>query len=117
VSGTNVTFVVSFLMEVLIFFLPRRKVTPFAILGIILYLFVVGFDAPLVRVAIITFLTFWMVEGVRLTSAWRVLLLTAGLMLIIVPDWITDIGFIPSFVSTASIMLFDKNRKLSETSF
>jgi competence protein ComEC len=107
-SGTNVTFVVSFLMGVLTYFLPRRKAILFAILGIILYLFISGFDAPLVRAAIMAFLTFWAVESGRIISGWRILFLTAGLMLVIQPDWVIDIGFILSFASTASMMLFNK---------
>src|SRR5688572_8036350 len=48
-SGTNVTFFVSFLMGVLTIFVSRRKAIPFAIVGVVLYLFLSGFDAPLVR--------------------------------------------------------------------
>lgn len=107
-SGTNVTFVVSFLMGVLTFFLPRRKAIFFVILGIILYLFVSGFDAPLVRAAIMAFLAFLAVETGRLVNAWRILFLTAGVMLVIQPDWFTDVGFALSFVSTASLLLFER---------
>jgi competence protein ComEC len=107
-SGTNVTFVVSFLMGVLTLILPRKKAILFVIVGIILYLFLSGFDAPLVRAAIMAVLTFWAVETGRLVDAWRVLLLTGGIMLIIQPDWLGDIGFALSFVSTASIMLLEK---------
>jgi competence protein ComEC len=45
----------------------------------------------------------------RLVSIWRIFFLTAGLMLIYNPDWVNDIGFILSFVSTASLMLFEKH--------
>jgi competence protein ComEC len=107
-SGTNVTFVVSFLMGVLTFFLSRKKAIFFALLGIILYLFMSGFDAPLVRAAIMAFLAFWAQATGRLINAWRILFLTAGVMFAIQPDWIADIGFWLSFVSSASIMLFDK---------
>src|SRR4030066_652587 len=107
-SGTNVTFVVSFLMGVLTFFLPRKKAILFVIFGIILYLFISGFEAPLIRAAIMALLTFSAVEAGRLVTAWRVLFLTAAVMLIIQPDWVGDIGFALSFVSTASIMLFEK---------
>jgi len=47
-------------------------------------------------------------ETGRLVSKWRILLIAAGVMLIIQPDWITDIGFILSFIALASIMLFAK---------
>ncbi len=107
-SGTNVTFVVSFLMMFLTYLLPRRKAIPFVILGIILYLFLSGFDAPLVRAAIMALLAFWSEGSGRMVGSWRNLFLTVGVMLVIQPDWITDIGFALTFVSSASIMLFEK---------
>jgi competence protein ComEC len=107
-SGTNVTFVVSFLMGVLTLFLPRRKAILFVILGIILYLFLSGFDAPLVRAAIMSSFIFLGQETGRLVSTWRIFFLTAGIMLLYNPDWALDIGFVLSFVSTGSLMLFEK---------
>ena len=107
-SGTNITFVVSFIFGLLTIWLPRRKAIPFVLLSIILYLYISGFDAPLVRAAIMSLFTFWSQVSGRITTGWRNLLLTAGLMLVIEPLWITDIGFLLSFVSTASIMLFNK---------
>lgn len=107
-SGTNVTFVVSFLLGISSYFLPRRKAIPFVILGITLYLFLSGFDAPLVRAAVMALLAFGAIGAGRLVSTWRILFITAALMLIIQPDWATDLGFALSFVSTASIMLFEK---------
>jgi competence protein ComEC len=107
-SGTNVTFVVSFLMGVLTLFLSRKKAIIFAIVGIVLYLFISGFDAPLVRAAIMATIVFTAQATGRLVSTWRVLFLTAAIMLIIKPDWLVDLGFILSFVSTASLMFFEK---------
>jgi competence protein ComEC len=107
-SGTNVTFVVSFLMGVLTLVLPRRKAIAFVILGIILYLFISGFDAPLIRAAVMASILFLGQETGRLINAWRVLIMTGALMLIYNPDWLIDIGFILSFVSTMSLMLFEK---------
>lgn len=106
-SGTNVTFVTSFLIVFLSVFLPRKKMIPFAVLGIIMYLFISGFEAPLVRAAIMSGLTFLSQETGRVVTSWKVLTLTALSMLVIRPDWIADIGFILSFVSTASLMLFE----------
>lgn len=107
-SGTNITFVVSFLMGVVTLVLSRKKAIVFVIVGIILYLFISGFDAPLVRAAIMASILFLSQETGRLVSAWRILILTAALMLVYNPDWILDIGFILSFVSTMSLMLFEK---------
>jgi competence protein ComEC len=107
-SGTNVTFVVSFLMGIFTLALPRRKAIGFVIIGVIMYLFVSGFDAPLIRAAVMALLAFTAQETGRLINAWRVLILTGAFMLIYNPDWLIDIGFILSFASTASIMLFQK---------
>ena len=107
-SGTNITFVVSFIFGVTAFYLPRGKSILIVILSIVLYLFLSGFEAPLIRAAIMAFVTFWSQTEGRLVSARRNLFLTAGIMLIVEPDWINDLGFILSFVSTASIMVFGK---------
>lgn len=107
-SGTNVTFVVSFIFAVFAIFMTRRKSILFVILSILLYLLLSGFEAPLIRAAIMAIATFWAESSGRIVNAWRVLMLTAGIMLVIEPSWITDTGFILSFVSTASIMVFEK---------
>ncbi|EKE12791.1 MAG: hypothetical protein ACD_13C00142G0018 [uncultured bacterium] len=107
-SGTNVTFVISFIFGVTNIFLSRKKAKPIVILSIILYLFLSGFEAPLIRAAIMAFLAFWAESSGRLLSAWRNLFFAAGIMLAVEPSWIGDIGFILSFVSTASIMVFEK---------
>lgn len=107
-SGTNVTFVIAFVFGITNYFFSRRKSIPIVILSIVLYLFISGFQAPLIRASIMACLAFW-AQGVgRLSNTWRIFILTAGIMLIINPKWITDIGFILSFVSTGSIMLFEK---------
>lgn len=107
-SGTNVTFVVSFVFGLTTFFLPRKKAIPLIIVSIILYLFVSGLEAPLIRAAVMAVAAFWAQGTGRVTNTWRNLLLAAGVMLVIVPSWISDLGFILSFVSTASIMLFER---------
>lgn len=107
-SGTNVTFVVSFWSSLLFLFLPRKKAIPLVILGVLLYLFVSGFEAPLVRAFIMSGVLFGGQEIGRIISPWRVLLLTAGIMLICQPEWLNDVGFALSFASTASIMAFQK---------
>ncbi len=107
-SGTNVTFVISFLMGILTLILPRKKSIAFVILGSILYLFIAGFDAPLIRATLMAIIVFSVQESGRLVSTWRILFLTACAMLIFKPEWLFDIGFILSFVATASLMLFEK---------
>lgn len=107
-SGTNITFVVSFLFSLFSKYLERRKVIYFCILGIILYLFVSGFEAPLIRASIMVLTLFLVQNSGRVVNTLRILFLTGGLMLIINPFWIIDLGFILSFVSTFSLIVFSK---------
>lgn len=107
-SGTNVTFVIAFVFGITNYFFPRRKSIPIVILSIVLYLFMSGFQAPLIRASIMACITFWAQSLGRLSNTWRILVLTAGIMLLVNPNWTTDIGFILSFVSTGSIILFEK---------
>ncbi|MBU0572409.1 ComEC/Rec2 family competence protein [Patescibacteria group bacterium] len=110
-SGMNVTLVASFLIGILIILLPRRKAIPLALVGVWIYSLLSGFDAPIVRAAIMGSVAFTAQAFGRLQAASRALFLSAGLMIIVKPDWITDLGFILSFVATASLMLFE--RKIS----
>lgn len=107
-SGMNVTLVASFLMSTLLIFLSRRKAIPAAIGGVWLYTVISGLDAPLVRAAIMGSLAFSAQELGKVANAWRILVFSALIMLIIRPDWIDDLGFILSFVATASLMLFER---------
>ena len=78
-SGMNVTFVAGFLISLLTVFLSRKKALIFTILGIWFYVALSGFEAPLIR---------------------------AGIMATFAFLWLSDTGFILSYVSTASLMLF-----------
>ncbi len=107
-SGMNVTFVAGFLIGALTLILKRNFAIPFVILGIFVYVLLSGFDAPIVRAAIMGSIVFLAQETGRLSTAWNALLTSGIIMLIIVPSWIFDLGFILSFVATASLMLFQK---------
>ncbi|OGM77180.1 hypothetical protein A2210_00725 [Candidatus Woesebacteria bacterium RIFOXYA1_FULL_40_18] len=107
-SGMNVTFVAGFLMSVLVLFLKRKIAIPVALAGIWFYSALSGFDAPIVRAAIMGSVAFSAQELGRLLNAYKALFLTGLIMLIIVPQWLTDIGFILSFVATLSLMVFEK---------
>lgn len=107
-SGTNISFVVSFLTSVLILFFPRKKTIYIVILGILLYLFIAGFDPPLIRAAIMSGSLLLGQESGRLSSTWRIYFLTVLGMLLYNPTWLSDIGFILSFVATAGLLLFEK---------
>lgn len=114
-SGMNVTLVAGFLVNFLIIFMSRRKAVPLALVGIWVYALLSGFDAPIVRAAIMGSIGFSAQALGRLNDAWKGLFVSGLGMLIIRPDWMGDIGFILSFVATASLMLFQRRvyRKIS----
>lgn len=111
-SGTNISFTVAFLMAVLTVFMPRKKAILFVILGCILYLFLSGFEAPLIRAVIMSSFLFLGQESGRMVNTWRIYFFTMAAMLIYKPEWIWDVGFILSFAATASLMLFEKRVRL-----
>ncbi|MBU0569858.1 ComEC/Rec2 family competence protein, partial [Patescibacteria group bacterium] len=96
-SGMNVTLVAGFLMSALILFIPRRRAIPLALVGIWSYAILSGFDAPIIRAAVMGSIAFGAQEIGRLYFAWRALVLSALAMLLLKPEWIIDLGFILSF--------------------
>lgn len=107
-SGMNVTLIAKFLITSLILFISRKKALLLAFFGVWTYAFLSGFDAPIIRAAIMGSLTFGAQELGRLYYAWRALLVSALAMLFIKPEWILDLGFLLSFTATASLMLFER---------
>jgi len=107
-SGMNVTFVAGFLMSILLIFLSRKKAILFTLLGIWIYAFISGFEAPIVRSTIMFSIALIAQLFGRLSFSTNALFLSAILMLIIKPIWIYDLGFILSFTATGSLMLFTK---------
>lgn len=107
-SGTNVTMTASFLISVLTIFLKRRTAIWLTAVGIFGYVVISGFDAPIVRAGIMGSVLLLGQSGGKVVNTWRILVYSAILMLLIKPIWITDLGFILSFVATTSILLFQK---------
>ncbi|OGM15213.1 hypothetical protein A2985_03515 [Candidatus Woesebacteria bacterium RIFCSPLOWO2_01_FULL_43_11] len=112
-SGMNVTLVAGFLLSSLTLVLTRKRAIPLAIAGIWFYALLSGFDAPVIRAAIMGSMAFVAQKVGRISFAWRGLILSALVMLIVNPSWVKDIGFILSFLATASILTFEP--KLEKT--
>lgn len=106
-SGMNVTFVASFLMILLINIIDRKKAIVIALSGVWIYVVLSGFDAPLVRAAVMGSIAFGAQALGKLSTAVRALFLSAILMLIINPLWVSDLGFTLSFIATLSLILFE----------
>lgn len=113
-SGTNVTLTASFLLGISTYFFRRRTAIILALIGISGYVFLSGLDAPIVRAAIMGGLTFIAQLKGKVATGFRTLIITSYIMLFIRPLWITDLGFILSFVATLSLMIFQNkvNEKL-----
>jgi competence protein ComEC len=106
-SGMNVTLVGGFLINLWVNLVPRKKAIIFALIGVWIYIFIAGFEAPLVRAGIMGSLAFSAQALGRVYQAMRALVLSALLMLVAVPGWLFDLGFVLSFVATGSILLFN----------
>ena len=112
-SGMNVTLVAGFLMGILVGILERKKAILAALAGVWVYALLAGFEAPIIRAAVMGSVAFSAQAFGKLSSASRALLISAAIMLLIYPFWIYDLGFILSFVATASLILFEaKVRRL-----
>jgi competence protein ComEC len=106
-SGTNVSLVASFLINSFTLFVKRKKAIFLTTLGIIFYVVLSGFDAPIVRAAIMAGLAFAAQLKGRLNQGLRTLFITAIVMLFISPSWVNDLGFLLSFVSTLCLIVFE----------
>jgi competence protein ComEC len=107
-SGTNVTFVAGFLISVFTLFFSRRRSVILTIIAVWIYTVISGLDSPIIRAAIMATVAFGAQALGKLALAWKTLILTVYLMLMYNPAYAGDIGFIMTFVSVISLMLFQK---------
>lgn len=107
-SGTNVTMFSGFMIAFLTIFFKRKIAIFLSFFSLFFYVFMSGFDAPIIRAAIMGSIVLFGQSIGRVTSTIRILLYSGALMLIVKPDFISDLGFILSFVATLSLILFQK---------
>lgn len=106
-SGMNVMLVAGFLFSLFNSFTHKSRAIIAAIAGIWAYVIISGFDAPIVRAAIMGSITFTALALGRINHAKRALLLTIIVMLLINPNWITDLGFLLSLAATTGLIYFE----------
>lgn len=106
-SGMNVSMVSKFLVSVAVIFFKRKRAILGAFIGVWVYALLSGFDAPIIRAAVMGSLTFTAQALGRVYYARSALLLSALGMLLFSPNWILDLGFHLSFLATASLMIFE----------
>jgi len=103
-SGQNVVMVTGFLMNLSLWFLKRRWAILIALLGIFVYVLLVGAEAPAVRAGLMATMIFIGQLLGREVNSGKLLCLTAMLMLLMSPLILFDIGFQLSLLSTAGLI-------------
>ncbi|OGH11004.1 MAG: hypothetical protein A3B38_02315 [Candidatus Levybacteria bacterium RIFCSPLOWO2_01_FULL_36_13] len=103
-SGMNVTMVSGFLFYFFILFFKRQIAIVLAILGIVFYVALAGFEASIIRAGIMGVIVFSaQIIGKQKFSS-HTLFLTVALMLFAWPEFLTSIGFQLSVAATMGII-------------
>ena len=106
-SGYNVSIVAEVLMKVVGGVVSRGLAIGLGIAGIVMYVLIAGGSASVVRAGIMGSLTLIAYYFGRPTEARRLLWVTGGIMLLINPLMLVDIGFQLSFVATAGLLYLE----------
>lgn len=106
-SGFNVTIVATVIMGVLSMLLKRNYAIIAGILGIVIYVIMSGASAAVVRAGIMAVLTLVAYYLGRASDAKRLLWITGGIMLLLNPLLILDIGFELSMVATWGMLYLE----------
>jgi competence protein ComEC len=104
-SGMNVTFVSAALLYTLGLFFRRRTALVIGIFGVIFYVFLVGFQASILRASVMGILAFGASLLGRQYIAIFALLCSGYVLLFWQPNFLFDVGFQLSFMATVGIML------------
>ena len=108
VSGYNVTIIAEYLLLFGIFIgLWRKQALWLALVGIFLFVVMVGMPSSAVRAGIMGSLLIWAMKNGRLANSTNAIIFAAGMMLMINPLLLRyDIGFQLSFLATLGIVYF-----------
>ena len=106
-SGYNVTIVAAVIMNVLNGLVGKTLGVAFGVIGIVVYVLIAGAGASVVRAGIMGSLTLVAFYFGRPTEAKRLLYIAAGIMLLLDPVMIFDIGFQLSFLATFGLLYLE----------
>ena len=106
ISGFNISIIAGIFFVFFSRFFGDRRGTAIAIVGIVLYTFIVGADAAVVRSAVMGILALWARQLGRRQTALNTLLAVALLMCLWNPLYIWDVGFQLSFFATLGLILY-----------
>lgn len=104
-SGYNLIFVIGWINALGIRFLGKRLAMLFAIVGTILYMFISGMSASIIRAGIMTIISITALYFGRKSDPIWSLVLAAVIMIIVDPFIISDIGFQLSIAATLGVLL------------
>src|SRR5258706_13778081 len=105
-SGVNISIIAGIFFAFFSRFFGDRRGALVAIIGIILYTFIVGASAAVVRAAIMGILALLAKQVGRRQVALNTLLVVAALMCIWNPLYVWDVGFQLSFFATLGLILY-----------
>lgn len=104
ISGYNITLLITFVSG-LFRFLSQRKQILLATVVVVVFVFLVGASAAVVRAAVMGLLALWAIWFRRPSDAIHLLFLSAGLMVFIQPFLLVDdVGFQLSFAATSGLI-------------
>ena len=113
-SGFNVMLVGGSLVSILLLWVRRQVAVLLSIVGIVGYVGLVGFEAPVVRAALMGSLAMMGIALGRVRDAGWLLILSAVLMLWWKPEWLWDVGFQLSVAATAGLVWISPLLKAAE---
>lgn len=104
-SGANIALFAGGLLNVLAVLIGRRRAIWPALVAVWVYVFLVGWQPPIIRAAVMGSLAFVAQALGKEFDAWRALFISAFGLLIFEPAWLFDVGFQLSFAATAGILI------------
>jgi len=103
-SGQNVSIIARILVSILVLVVSRKKAVVLAGFGVAAYILMAGAEPPLVRAGIMAMVAFTAQLFGREQEGTLALFLAAGLMLLVSPMVVFDLGFQLSLMATAGII-------------
>lgn len=108
-SGTNIALFAGSLLAVMARIIGRRTAIVPTLFATWIYVFLVGWQPPIVRAGIMGSIAFAAQAWGREFDAWRALFISAAVLLLLQPLWLFDAGFQLSFAATAGILAFSSS--------
>lgn len=103
-SGQNLSMVAGFFLS-LAGLIKRKHAIILSLLAVIFYTLLTGVQVPVLRAAIMFSLSSLAALSGRQKEGWWVLMVTAALMLLVNPKWISDLSFQLSFLATFGVVV------------